>query len=105
MELSTECFADGSVCIKVSGFAICTHDFTQLKKLAETIRPPKLILDFSKCDFLDSKAVGTILYIYRKMSHNGGKLSIVGLKQTLFTLFTTIKLDQIINLEQHTLME
>ena len=54
---------------------------------------PKIILDFSKTDYIDSSGLGVLVTLSKKIREQGGQLSLASLSEDLRTLFELTKLD------------
>lgn len=53
------------------------------------------VLDFSKCEFIDSTGLGVLVAIYKRCSENGGSLKIKSLNNQVLKLFKLTRLDRV----------
>jgi anti-anti-sigma factor len=58
----------------------------------------KIIVDFSKCSYVDSSIVGALVVLLKKVKTSGGELKVVIPKSDSFQLFTSSGLERMFNL-------
>jgi anti-sigma B factor antagonist len=56
----------------------------------------RLLLDFSRVDFMDSSGLGALLSSLKTVSASGGKMVVCGVRGNLVNLFRLTKLESII---------
>lgn len=69
----------------------------QINKLIEN-GDRSFILDFSKCDFIDSTGLGVIVAAYKKCMECGGSIKLKHLKDDVRKLFTLTRLDKVLEI-------
>ncbi len=57
----------------------------------------KVIMDFSKVTFMDSSGIGVVVGRFKKVSAQGGRLCIAGLREGVYKVFELSGLFKIIN--------
>ena len=66
--------------------------------MAELIREnPRIILDVSATEFLDSSGCGALLTSFRQAAAGGGDLKLCAPQDTVSSLFDMLKLNQVID--------
>ena len=60
--------------------------------------PSLLILDFSAVTFMDSSGIGVIIGRYKKISNEGGKVSVVNVNDRVKKIFNLSGMNKIINI-------
>jgi anti-sigma B factor antagonist len=68
----------------------------QLYKLVDEMDRKKIVLDFSKVQFLSSAAVSVLLVLQQKMKKINGQYVICGLKKELMKVFEIMKLTNVL---------
>lgn len=63
------------------------------------ISPKSLRLDLSKCEFMDSFALGHLNSLRKKMKASGLTLTLIGMKRDLKRIFEVIRLDKLFIIE------
>ena len=58
----------------------------------------KIIIDLSKCSFVDSSIIGAMVVILKRISEKGGELRVVKPDSEAFQVFTIIGLYKVFNL-------
>ncbi|MCG8377169.1 MAG: STAS domain-containing protein [Chlorobiales bacterium] len=58
----------------------------------------KIVIDFSKVDYLDSFAVGFIMDMYRRVSGNDGALKICGLQPRVRKILSITRVDNVVDI-------
>ena len=58
---------------------------------------PRIILDLSVTEFLDSSGCGALLTSFRQAAAAGGDLKLCGPRETVTSLFDMLKLNQVID--------
>lgn len=71
------------------------HMGTELYRLVDEMDRRKLILDFTKVQFLASAAVGVLINLRNKVNERKGKLVICGLRKPLMQVFEIMKLTKL----------
>ena len=61
---------------------------SEIDMKCESVRPAKLVLDFSGVSFMDSSGIGLIMGRYRCISLLGGRMEIVNIPPTLKKIIT-----------------
>jgi anti-anti-sigma factor len=67
----------------------------ELSRLVEKMDRKKLILDFSKVQFLASAAIGMLSTLHKKITAIGGTFVICGLRKDLMKVFEIMKLTKV----------
>jgi len=62
----------------------------------------KVVLDFSKVDYLDSAAVGCLMDLYRQASHAGATLKLAGVTRRVETMLTLVGANQFMEMHPDT---
>jgi anti-sigma B factor antagonist len=99
MDISLQ-FLDSKALMKISG-AVTSEDVFELQdKLNEVLNSEikKLDMDLSGCRSMCSSGIGKILYFYKSFQEAGGEFEIVKSSPSIYELFTTIKLNQLFNI-------
>lgn len=99
MDISLQ-FLDSKALMKISG-AVTSEDVFELQdKLNEVLNSEikKLDMDLSSCRSMCSSGIGKILYFYKSFQEAGGEFEIVKSSPSIYELFTTIKLNQLFNI-------
>lgn len=60
----------------------------------------KVVLDFTKLEFINSSGIGKLLIFYKKSKNSGKETSIEGISEEIFTLFRAIRLDKLIEIKK-----
>ncbi len=60
------------------------------------VQCPTLILELAQVSFIDSSGLAAIIEYFRDASEYGGVLCLVGMNQSLRTIFEIVRLDQVI---------
>ncbi len=68
---------------------------TQLYRLVDEQHCRKLILDFTKVQFLASGAVGIVIALQRRMASAQGRLVICGLRKELMRVFQILNVEKV----------
>ena len=68
---------------------------SQIDAKCESVRPKKLILDFSKVGFMDSSGIGLVMGRYRMISLIGGRLEVVNVPPNLKKIFVLSGLENL----------
>lgn len=65
--------------------------------LSEMIKSGKkdFVLDFSKCNFIDSTGLGVIVSIYKKCVEKGGSVKVKALNNQVLKIFRLTRLDKV----------
>lgn len=58
----------------------------------------KLIIDFTKVNYLDSFAVGFVMDMYRRISNSNGTLKLCGLQPRVKKILTITRVDNVIDI-------
>ena len=54
----------------------------------------KVVIDFSRVEYLDSAAVGCLMDLYRQASHAGATLKLAGVQRRVDTMLTLVGANQ-----------
>jgi anti-sigma B factor antagonist len=68
----------------------------ELFRLVDEMDRKKLVLDFSKVQFLSSSAVGMLMSLHQKSKKIGGAFVICGLRKELLKVFEIMKLTKVL---------
>ena len=60
----------------------------------------KLLVDFSRVNFMGSTLLGVLIRLSKRTAENGGFLKLCGLTPAIANMFSLIKLDQIFDIYQ-----
>ena len=99
MEISLQFIGDKAT-MKISG-AVTSEDVFELQdKLNEVLDSEVKVLemDLSTCRSMCSSGIGKILYFYKDFQEKNGEFEIVKCSPSIYELFTTIKLNQLFNI-------
>lgn len=91
-----------NVTIFIAGILIPgDSDFHQFENIVKEIKLFKadITIDLSQCNYMDSRAISTILDMYRELHKIGKHISILRANEEILDLFRTIKLDRIIEIQ------
>jgi anti-anti-sigma factor len=88
--------------IKVIGMITTENAYMFQEKLDEVKKSKAnlLELDFSSCRIICSTGIGKLMVFYKDFTSIDGKVEIISCSTTVYELFTTIKLNQIINISK-----
>jgi anti-sigma B factor antagonist len=88
---------EGTIVLMVTGELTFEHSPGFHRTLVEVYdqKPPHIIIDFSDLTYIDSSGVGTLVDILRKTKAQQIKFSLVGLRQTVRSVFEITKLDRV----------
>ena len=64
------------------------------------IKKEKVVLNFSKLEFINSSGIGKLLIFYKKTDQSGAETEIDGISEELFSLFRAIRLDKLIKIKR-----
>jgi len=72
-------------------------------KLRTLIRdkPKKLVIDLSKVSYIDSSGMAILIEAMQKVEAYRGKLYVVGMRETVRTIFKTSRLDQVFRIRRN----
>lgn len=79
-------------------------DINSAPALAEEIdtivagRPPKVIVDLSGLDLIDSSGVAALVKLYKGVRGAGGTVSITGARDQPLAIFKLLRMDKVFNL-------
>jgi anti-sigma B factor antagonist len=99
MELKVEKSGDIAI-VGVSGDRL---DTTNIKEFMRDIAPileanPKLVLDISKVEFVDSSGLGAFLFCLKRSNTAGGDLKVCGMTKAIRVLFELVRFHRIIEI-------
>jgi anti-sigma B factor antagonist len=60
----------------------------------------KVVLNFSRLEFINSSGIGKLLIFYKKSKNLGRETVIEGISDDIFTLFKAIRLDKLIEIKR-----
>lgn len=72
-----------------------TNDFTNLLINIINSTHLKLIIDLSKCEFIDSTFIGAMVLAIKIVSANEGQINLIVVKESVLKIFEDIRLDKI----------
>jgi len=67
----------------------------ELKKRFEKVSEPKVIINLSKVDYVDSSGLATLVEILKKARSRGGSIHLTHLSDKVRSLFEITKLDKL----------
>jgi anti-sigma B factor antagonist len=70
----------------------------QLYRLVDKLDRKKLVLDFSKVQFLSSAAIGVLLNLHKKSAAIKGTMVLCGLKKDILKVFEIMKLNKLLKI-------
>jgi anti-sigma B factor antagonist len=79
-------------------------DINSAPELADAIdkivatRPPKVIVDLSALDLIDSSGVAALVKLYKGVRANGGAITISGARDQPLAIFRLLRMDKVFNL-------
>ena len=60
----------------------------------------KFVIDFSKCEFLDSTGLGVLIGVYKKCMEMNGSISLYRLNDDVLKVFKLTRLDRVFDITQ-----
>lgn len=60
----------------------------------------EVILDCRGMDYIGSSGIGKILLLYKHLAENGGRLSVINLKDDIYELFVELKLHTVFSVQR-----
>ena len=91
---------DGATICRIEG-AINLHTAPDIKKAFAGLinqKPPRLIVNFSKVNHIDSSGLGILVEILKRVKAYGGSLKLTNLSPMIKSMFEIMKLDKIFNI-------
>ncbi|HEX8114457.1 MAG TPA: STAS domain-containing protein [Kofleriaceae bacterium] len=79
-------------------------DINSAPALAEEIdrivalRPPKVIVDLSMLDLIDSSGVAALVKLYKEVRKTGGAMKIAGARDQPLAIFKLLRMDKVFDL-------
>lgn len=79
-------------------------DINSAPALAEEIdkivvtRPPRVVVDLSGLDLVDSSGVAALVKLYKNVRHNGGTVTLTGARDQPLAIFRLLRMDKVFNL-------
>jgi anti-sigma B factor antagonist len=61
-------------------------------------RPPRVIVDLSSLDLIDSSGVAALVKLYKGVRANGGAITISGARDQPLAIFRLLRMDKVFNL-------
>jgi anti-sigma B factor antagonist len=58
-------------------------------------KPKQLVVDLSKVTYIDSSGLAVLIEAMQKVEKDGGKFAIVGMQETVRSIFDIARLDQV----------
>lgn len=101
MQLARESSPDGEI-LRIEG-EVDLHASPKLREALQACaasRVPRLLVDFSGVDYIDSSGLATLVEYVRLMASFGGKMVIYGLKPKVRTIFNLVRLDELFVLKE-----
>jgi len=93
--------AAGYVRIEIDGdFNVDRADYfrTEIKRLIENGKR-RFVIDFSKCDFIDSTGLGVLLSSYKRLNEVNGELKICSITNpNVLKVFSLTRLDRVFDI-------
>lgn len=99
MNLSTETY-DGIAIVTPDAQRIDAENVDEFKTLIEPILDAnrKIVLNLKHTDFMDSSAMGVVLYCVREVSAVGGEMAICAPSETIRTAFDLIRMGRMVDI-------
>jgi anti-sigma B factor antagonist len=72
----------------------------ELIQLVEVDKQRKLVLNFSKVDFLSSAALGKLITLDRKMKNYNGSLKLCCIRPEIYEVFVITKLNRLFDIKE-----
>ncbi|MCB5230715.1 MAG: STAS domain-containing protein [Candidatus Cloacimonas sp.] len=99
MDISLQFLGDKAV-MKISG-SVASEDVFELQEKLNEVKNSgvkRLEMDLSNCRSMCSSGIGKVLYFYKDFQEQGGEFEIVKSSPSIYELFTTIKLNQLFDI-------
>lgn len=61
-------------------------------------RPPKVVVDLSMLDLIDSSGVAALVKLYKGVRNTGGAMTISGARDQPLAIFKLLRMDKVFNL-------
>src|SRR6266478_5170990 len=71
----------------------------ELFQLVEAEKRGKIVLNFSKVDFLSSAALGKLITLDKKVKAHGGKLKLRNIRPEIYEVFAITKLNKLFDIK------
>jgi len=86
--------------MKVDGIITSDNSYLFQEKLNEVLKSEakRLEIDLSACRNMSSIGIGKLLLFYKEFINRNGEIEIIKSSPAVYELFTTIKLNQMINI-------
>ncbi len=92
---------NGCVHATVYGILSSQADIDELARAASLIvaqNPRRVIIDFARCDIVDTRSIAPLLRLRRELLASSASLQLINVHCTALELFKLIGLDQIIDI-------
>ena len=79
-------------------------DINSAPTLAEEIdrivgtKPPRVAVDLSALDLIDSSGVAALVKLYKGIKNNGGEVAMLGARDQPLAIFKLLRMDKVFNL-------
>lgn len=70
----------------------------RLAELIELRMPRRMVLDFSKLEFMDSSGIAVVLQTFRSCANAGGRLTVEGVPPQAMRVLKAARVDRIVQL-------
>ena len=91
---------DGAAVCKVEG-DVDINSSPNVKKYFDQLtsgKKEKILINFSRVNYIDSSGLATLVEIYKKVKVYGGKLVLTDLSEKVYGLFEITKLNKLFNI-------
>jgi len=92
---------DGKTTVNLTG-DIYTEQGDELQQVFDGIikkNPKEVVIDLSELKSITSSGIGRIVYLFKELDKEGGKIKIVGVNDTIMQIFKIVKLDKLMKIE------
>jgi len=93
---------DGRVVVKPEKDVVASmvNDFrSELQSLIQE-QPTEMIIDMDGVSMVDSVGIGVIIATYNSLNKKGGTFTLINVSKDIFSLFSTMRLDQHFSIEK-----
>ena len=92
---------DGKTTVNLTG-DIYTEQSDELQQVFDGIikkKPKEVVIDLTELKSITSSGIGRIVYLFKELDKEGGKIEIVGVNDTIMQIFKIVKLDKLMKIE------
>jgi len=92
---------DGKTTVNLTG-DIYTEQGDELQQVFDGIiekNPKEVVINLSELKSITSSGIGKIVYLFKELDKEGGKIRIVGVNDTIMQIFKIVKLDKLMKIE------